>query len=321
MLAAFADAATALEHEADATLTEAGRRYRGVAKRAADRLLAVLLDERGRLRRSWKDGQARHAGTLEDHACLAEGLLALYEATADERWFVAARDLGETILAHFGDPDGGFFDTADDAERLVARPRSLEDTALPRATRWRPACFSGSRPSPVKVVTRMRPKARSRWSARCRGATRRVRPVARGPGLASRAGRRDRARRCAGRPSARASPRRRPFGLPAAPGGSGGSRPGLEQRAAHAGALHARRPGDGVRLPGFRVPAAGHRARGAGGAPGGLTVALIGEPADPPWRGCPGGSGSASRPPGGSRPTSARWSAPGNRERARRSGT
>jgi len=131
MLAAFADAATALEREADATLTEAGRRYRGIAERAADRLLAVLLDERGRLRRSWKDGQARHAGTLEDHACLADGLLSLYEATANERWFVAARDLAETVLAHFGDPDGGFFDTADDAERLVARPRSLEDNALP----------------------------------------------------------------------------------------------------------------------------------------------------------------------------------------------
>src|SRR5664280_2642519 len=101
------------------------------ADRAGDRLLAVLVDEGGRLRRSWKDGQARHAGTLEDHACLADGLLALYEATANERWFTAAQALADTILAHFGDPAGGFFDTADDAERLVARPRSLEDNALP----------------------------------------------------------------------------------------------------------------------------------------------------------------------------------------------
>jgi uncharacterized protein YyaL (SSP411 family) len=131
MLAAFADAATALAHEVDATLAEAGRRYREIAERAAERLVAVLPDECGRLRRSWKDGQARHAGTLEDHACLADGLLALHEATANERWFSAARDLAETILAHFVDPDGGFFDTADDAERLVARPRSLEDNALP----------------------------------------------------------------------------------------------------------------------------------------------------------------------------------------------
>jgi uncharacterized protein YyaL (SSP411 family) len=89
------------------------------------------MDGNGRLRRSWKDGQARHAGTLEDHACLADGLLALHDATANERWFSAARALADTILGHFPDPAGGFFDTADDAEQLVARPRSLEDNALP----------------------------------------------------------------------------------------------------------------------------------------------------------------------------------------------
>jgi uncharacterized protein YyaL (SSP411 family) len=131
MLGAFAEAATVLMREADPTRASAGRRYRAIAERAAAELLAVLPDERGRLRRSWKDGRARHGGTLEDHACLADGLLALYDATADERWFAAARDLAEIILMHFADPDGGFFDTADDAERLVARPRSLEDSAVP----------------------------------------------------------------------------------------------------------------------------------------------------------------------------------------------
>jgi uncharacterized protein YyaL (SSP411 family) len=131
MLAAFADAAAALARAPGATLAAAGRRYRDIAERAAERLLVVLPDERGRLRRSWKDGQARHSGSLEDHACLADGLLALYEATANERWYTAARDLAETVLARFADPDGGFVDTADDAERLVARPRSLEDNALP----------------------------------------------------------------------------------------------------------------------------------------------------------------------------------------------
>ena len=131
MLAAYADAAAVLAHQPDALLAGAGQRYRAIAERAAERLLGVLVDERGRLRRSWKDGQARHAGTLEDHACLADGLLALHEATANERWFTAARDLAETILAHFAHPEGGFFDTADDAERLVARPCSLEDNALP----------------------------------------------------------------------------------------------------------------------------------------------------------------------------------------------
>jgi uncharacterized protein YyaL (SSP411 family) len=84
-----------------------------------------------RLLRSWKDGKAQHAGTLEDYANLAEGLLTLYETTFEERFFVAARELADTILEHFAAPDGGFFDTADDAEALMARPRSLQDNAVP----------------------------------------------------------------------------------------------------------------------------------------------------------------------------------------------
>ena len=106
-------------------------RYRAIAERAAGRLLAVLRAPDGRFLRSWKDGQARHAGTLEDQACMAEGLLALYEVTAEERWFAAACETIDAILAHFADPAGGFHDTADDAEILVARPRSLQDNAVP----------------------------------------------------------------------------------------------------------------------------------------------------------------------------------------------
>ena len=84
-----------------------------------------------RVKRSWKDGRAQHAGTLEDHAHLAEGLLTLYETTFAERFFVAARGLADTILAHFEAPEGGFFDAADDAETLIARPRGLQDNAVP----------------------------------------------------------------------------------------------------------------------------------------------------------------------------------------------
>jgi hypothetical protein len=62
---------------------------------------------------------------------MGEGLLTLYETTADERWFAAAAETAEAILAHFADPAGGFHDTADDAETLVVRPRSLQDNAIP----------------------------------------------------------------------------------------------------------------------------------------------------------------------------------------------
>ena len=69
---------------------------------------------------------------LEDHAFLLEALLTLYEATFDPRWFAAARELAETILARFADPEhGGFFATADDHEALVARRKELEDAPIP----------------------------------------------------------------------------------------------------------------------------------------------------------------------------------------------
>jgi uncharacterized protein YyaL (SSP411 family) len=90
-----------------------------------------LLGPDAALGRSWKDGRAVGSGVLEDYADLADGLLALYEATFDERWFEIARALMDRVLARFGDPGGGFFDTADDHERLVTRPKDVQDNAVP----------------------------------------------------------------------------------------------------------------------------------------------------------------------------------------------
>jgi uncharacterized protein YyaL (SSP411 family) len=130
-IGALADAARALDASGDPALARAAARYRGAASDAATAVLAHLRRPDGRLRRSWMNGRATADGVLEDHADMAEGLLALYEATADERWFGEAVSLSEVMLAHFADPSGGFFDTADDAERLVVRPRVLQDNAVP----------------------------------------------------------------------------------------------------------------------------------------------------------------------------------------------
>jgi hypothetical protein len=131
-IAALADAARALDGDGRAagSLGDAAR-YRAAAVEAATAVVAGLRGPDGRLRRSWKDGKATADGTLEDYANLAEGLLALYEATFDERWFTVARDLADRILANFADPDGAFFDTPDDGEALVVRPRTQQDNATP----------------------------------------------------------------------------------------------------------------------------------------------------------------------------------------------
>jgi uncharacterized protein YyaL (SSP411 family) len=119
-----------------AAFAEAGRllaqdRYTAAAVRAAETIVGGLLAADGSLGRSWKDGRAVGSGVLEDYAHLAEGLLALYETTFDERWFTIARGLADRILDRFEDPAGGFFDTAIDHERLITRPKDPQDNAVP----------------------------------------------------------------------------------------------------------------------------------------------------------------------------------------------
>ncbi|MBI3964794.1 MAG: thioredoxin domain-containing protein, partial [Chloroflexi bacterium] len=121
MLRAIAEAARALGRED----------YRRVGVANAEFVLANLY-RNGRLLRTHKDGQSKLNGYLEDYANYADGLLALYETTADRRWLETARVLADSIVAHFADEEnGGFFDTSDDHEALVARPKDLFDNATP----------------------------------------------------------------------------------------------------------------------------------------------------------------------------------------------
>jgi uncharacterized protein YyaL (SSP411 family) len=86
----------------------------------------------GRLRRVSRAGVVgAHAGVLEDYADVAEGLLALYQATGDLEQLRGAHALLEVILTQFPDGSGGFFDTADDAEQLVRRPQDPTDGPAP----------------------------------------------------------------------------------------------------------------------------------------------------------------------------------------------
>jgi uncharacterized protein len=125
MLAAFAEAAR------DPSLGERAAIYRSAAERNAEFLLHEMRAPDGRLLRTWKEGRAKLNGYLEDYACVIEGLLELYQTTFDERWFVAARELADTMLQHYTDPAGGFFDTSDDHEVLITRPKDLQDNAIP----------------------------------------------------------------------------------------------------------------------------------------------------------------------------------------------
>jgi uncharacterized protein len=141
MLAAFAEAARALKRDD----------YREIAEEAGAFLLEHLRDDEGRLWHVWNEGHAKVPGLLDDHTHLIEGLLALYQTTFNPRWYTAARELTEVMIEHFVvDPEqsaldrgtsekragshiyfAGFYDTADDAEDLVVRPREMQDNAVP----------------------------------------------------------------------------------------------------------------------------------------------------------------------------------------------
>src|SRR5919202_684125 len=102
------------------------------ARDAGAFVLDRMRDADGRLLRTFNAGEARLRAYLEDHGYVLEALLTLYEATFEERWFVAAREIADTITARFADPrNGGFFSTSDDHEQLVARRKDLEDAPIP----------------------------------------------------------------------------------------------------------------------------------------------------------------------------------------------
>ncbi len=124
MLAAFAEAGRVLDRE----------EYRQVAADNASFLLSDMSNADGRLYRTYKDGQAKISGYLEDYAHVVDGLLQLYEATFESRWFNDARRLADWALAHFRAPDGSFYDTSDEHESLIIRPRNVQDNATPSGT-------------------------------------------------------------------------------------------------------------------------------------------------------------------------------------------
>jgi uncharacterized protein YyaL (SSP411 family) len=101
-----------------------------IAQRLANFLLNEMVID-GKLRRSWRQGTARFMAYLEDHAALGLGLLDLYQADFNPHWYERAIALGDEILMRFTDPKGGFFDTGDDHETLISRPKSVQDNPIP----------------------------------------------------------------------------------------------------------------------------------------------------------------------------------------------
>ena len=119
MLQSFAEAARYLKRED----------YLQVAIENANFLIDHLYVE-GRLLRSWREGKAEHLAFLEDYGSLILAMLSLYESDPDPKWFNFANLLTAEMLQLFLE-ENIFFDTGKDHEKLVIRPRDLQDNASP----------------------------------------------------------------------------------------------------------------------------------------------------------------------------------------------
>ena len=115
-------------------LADAGRLlerpdYVQLAEGAANYLLTELRDEDGRLYRTQGKERPILKAYVDDYANLIDGLIALHQATGDDRWLTRAGELMEIQLELFWDENsGGFFYTADDHESLLRGPRTRPTT-------------------------------------------------------------------------------------------------------------------------------------------------------------------------------------------------
>lgn len=128
MLAAFAEAARVLER----------RDYLKASENNARFLMEVMRSKDGPLMHTWKAhsgqvegaAQARFNAYLEDYTHLIEGLLELYQTSYEPVWYREAQNLGTLMIKNFKAPIG-FYDTSNDHETLIIRPRDIHDNATP----------------------------------------------------------------------------------------------------------------------------------------------------------------------------------------------
>ncbi|MBX9678785.1 MAG: thioredoxin domain-containing protein [Gemmataceae bacterium] len=150
MIAGYAEAGRSLDE----------KKYLDAARRAADFVLKHQKTADGRLLRTYgaaPGGQPKASvpGYLEDYAFLTHGLLSLHEATKEPRWLEEAKSLTQTMLKHHGDTKrGGFFMSADDAEKLFARSKDQYDGAQP----------SGNSQAAMNLVRLARLTGEERWA-------------------------------------------------------------------------------------------------------------------------------------------------------------
>jgi uncharacterized protein YyaL (SSP411 family) len=94
--------------------------------------VSTTMSKDGRLHHTWRHGTLKNPASLDDYANMARAALALYEVTGENRYLDQTREWVAILDRHYWDADkGGYFFTADDAERLIVRTKTAHDNAVP----------------------------------------------------------------------------------------------------------------------------------------------------------------------------------------------
>jgi uncharacterized protein YyaL (SSP411 family) len=116
----------------DAYISTGKSDYFETAIKNADFLLQIIKRPDGGLFHNYKNGKATIDGFLEDYAFVMEALIALYQATFDEKWITQAKQFMEYTIDHFYDDQSGmFYFTSDESNDLIARKIEVTDNVTP----------------------------------------------------------------------------------------------------------------------------------------------------------------------------------------------
>jgi uncharacterized protein YyaL (SSP411 family) len=95
-------------------------------------LSAFVHPADGRLYHTFKNGQARYPGFLDDYACLIEALLALQEVSGEAGYIQVAAKLAAEVLDNFSEEKGPFFYyTPAGQDDVIVRKKEVYDGAVP----------------------------------------------------------------------------------------------------------------------------------------------------------------------------------------------
>ena len=108
------------------------KKYLEAAIANANFIISKVLRQDGGLNHTYKEGESKINGYLEDYATVIDAFIALYEITLNEDWLTIARDLAKYTFEHFYDKKSKlFFYTSNEDASLVSRNIVYYDNVIP----------------------------------------------------------------------------------------------------------------------------------------------------------------------------------------------